>query len=158
MANKINTQINPIFQFTELTPKEYETMPENGLYLLRCKLPEDDWTSICKEDMKDELSKQIRHYGIRNWGKDGGFHFYSVAVSDNFKEGNGASPLFILHMLYCGEGRISIEKERLEIASHKQPEGNLKVENCHYPLQNKNRIYLPYNASFQSNLNTYKVL
>jgi len=158
MANKINSLPNTIFQFTELTPKEYETMPENGLYILRCKLPEDDWTSICKEDMKDELSKQIRHYGIGNWGKDGGFHFYSVAVSDNFKEGNGASPLFILHMLYCGEGRISIEKERLEIASHKQPEGNLKVENCHYPLQNKNRIYLPYNASFQSNLNTYKVL
>ena len=158
MANKINTQINPIFQFTELTPKEYEIMPEEGLYLLRCKLPEDDWACICKGDMKSELSKQIRHCGIGNWGKDGGFQIYSVAVSDNFKEGNGASPLFILHMLYCGEGRISIEKERLEIASHKQPEGNLKVENCHYPLQNKNRIYLPYNASFQSNLNTYKVL
>ncbi len=86
MANKINPQTNPIFQFTELTPKEYETMPENGLYILRCKLPEDDWACICKEDMKDELSKQIRHYGIGNWGKDGGFHIYSVAVSDNFKE------------------------------------------------------------------------
>lgn len=56
MANKINYQRNPIFQFTELTPKEYETMPEEGLYLLRCKLPEDDWACICKEDMKSELS------------------------------------------------------------------------------------------------------
>ena len=45
MANKINTQPNPIFQFTELTLKEFETMPEEGLYLLRCKLPEDDWAS-----------------------------------------------------------------------------------------------------------------
>ena len=45
MANKINPQTNPIFQFTELTPKEYETMPENGLYILRCKLPDDDWAS-----------------------------------------------------------------------------------------------------------------
>ena len=45
MANKINPQTNPIFQFTELTPKEYETMPEEGLYILRCKLPEDDLAS-----------------------------------------------------------------------------------------------------------------
>ncbi len=158
MANKINSLPNTIFQFTELTPKEYETMPENGLYLLRCKLPEYDWASSCKEDMKDALSKQIRHYGIGNWGKDAGFHIYSVAVSDNIKEADEVSPLFFLHLLYCGEGRISIEKERLEIASHKQPEGNLKVENCHYPLQNKNHIYLPYNASSQSSLNTCKVL
>ena len=137
MANKINPQTNSIFQFTELTPKEYETMPENGLYILRCKLPEDDWACICKEDMKDELSKQIRHYGIGNWGKDGGFHIYSVAVSDNFKEGNGVSPLFILHMLYCGEGRYTLEIQRREIAPLKKPEGKPNVENFHYPLQNK---------------------
>lgn len=109
MVNKINTQTGPIFQFTELTPKDYEIMPEEGLYLLRCKLPEDDWASICKEDMKDELSKQIRHHGIGNWGKDGGFHIYSVAVSDNFKETDEVSPLFILHLLYCGEnGKITL--------------------------------------------------
>lgn len=45
MANKINPQTNSIFQFTELTPKEYEIMPEEGLYILRCKLPEDDLAS-----------------------------------------------------------------------------------------------------------------
>ncbi len=45
MVNKNNTQPNPIFQFTELTLKEFETMPEEGLYLLRCKLPEDDLAS-----------------------------------------------------------------------------------------------------------------
>ena len=66
MANKINTTTDPIFQFTELTPKEYETMPEKGLYLIRCKLPEDDWACICKGDMKSVLSKQIHHYGIGN--------------------------------------------------------------------------------------------
>ena len=139
MANKINYQRNPIFQFTELTPKEYETMPEEGLYLLRCKLPEDDWACICKEDMKSELSKQIHHYGIGNWGMDGGFHVYSVAVSDNFKEGNGVSPLFILHMLYCGEGRIAIETERREIAPYKK-KPNVCIRDGRsrdYPLQNK---------------------
>ena len=74
MANKINPQTNPIFQFTELTPKEYETMPENGLYILRCKLPDDDWAGSCKKDMEYDLTKQIRLHGIGNWGKDGGFH------------------------------------------------------------------------------------
>lgn len=137
MANKINPQTNPIFQFTELTPKEYETMPENGLYILRCKLPEDDWACICKEDMKDELSKQIRHYGIGNWGKDGGFHIYSVAVSNNFKETDEVSPLFILHMLYCGEGRYALEIQRREIAPYQKHERNMDGESFHYPLQNK---------------------
>lgn len=137
MANKINTQPNPIFQFTELTLKEFETMPEEGLYLLRCKLPEDDWACICKEDMKDELSKQIRHYGIGNWGKDGGFHIYSVAVSNNFKETDEVSPLFILHLLYCGKGRIEFEKQRREIAPYQKHERNMDGESYHYPLQNK---------------------
>ena len=86
MANNINFQTKSIFQFTELTPNEFEKMPENGLYLIRCNLPEDDWACICKGDMKDELSKQILHYGIGNWGKDGCFCVYSVAVSDDFKE------------------------------------------------------------------------
>ena len=137
MVNKINTQTDPIFQFTELTPKEFETMPEEGLYLLRCKLPEDDWAGGCKKDMDYDLTKQIRHHGIGNWGKDGGFHVYSVAVSDNFKEGNGVTPLFILHMLYCGEGRYTLEIQRREIAPLKKPEGNMNGENFHHPLQNK---------------------
>ena len=137
MVNKINTQTGPIFQFTELTPKDYEIMPEEGLYLLRCKLPEDDWASICKEDMKDELSKQIRHYGIGNWGKDGGFHIYSVAVSENFKETDEVSSLFILHMLYCGEGRYALEIQRREIAPYQKHERNVDGESFHYPLQNK---------------------
>ena len=137
MVNKINTQPDPIFQFTELTPKEFETMPEEGLYLLRCKLPEDDWAGGCKKDMDYDLTKQIRHHGIGNWGKDGGFHVYSVAVSDNFKEGNGVTPLFILHMLYCGEGRYALEIQRREIAPYKKPEGNMNGENFHFPLQNK---------------------
>ena len=137
MVNKINTQTDPIFQFTELTPKDYEMMPEEGLYLLRCKLPEDDWAGGCKKDMDYDLTKQIRHHGIGNWGKDGGFHVYSVAVSDNFKEGNGVTPLFILHMLYCGEGRYALEIQRREIAPYKKPEGNMNGENFHFPLQNK---------------------
>ena len=137
MANKINPQTNPIFQFTELTPKDFEIMPEEGLYLLRCKLPEDDWAGGCKKDMDYDLTKQIRHHGIGNWGKDGGFHVYSVAVSDNFKEGNGVTPLFILHMLYCGEGRYALEIQRREVAPYKKPEGKSNVENFHYPLQNK---------------------
>lgn len=137
MVNKINTQTDPIFQFTELTPKDYEMMPEEGLYLLRCKLPEDDWAGGCKKDMDYDLTKQIRHHGIGNWGKDGGFHVYSVAVSDNFKEGNGVTPLFILHMLYCGEGRYALEIQRREIAPYKKPEGNMNGENFHYPIQNK---------------------
>ena len=137
MVNKINTQTDPIFQFIELTPKEFETMPEEGLYLLRCKLPEDDWAGSCKKDMDYDLTKQIRHHGIGNWGKDGGFHVYSVAVSDNFKEGNGVTPLFILHMLYCGEGRYALEIQRREIAPYKKPEEKSNVENFHYPLQNK---------------------
>lgn len=144
MVNKINTKTDPIFQFTELTPKDFEIMPEEGLYLLRCKLPEDDWASICKEDMKDELSKQIRHYGIGNWGKDGGFHIYSVAVSENFKETDEVSSLFILHMLYCGEGRIAFEKQGREIAPYKKHERKPNVENFHHPLQNKKA--LPANA------------
>ena len=45
MVNKNNTQTDPIFQFTELSPKEYEIMPEEGLYILRYKLPEDDLAS-----------------------------------------------------------------------------------------------------------------
>lgn len=137
MVNKNNTQTDPIFQFIELTPKEFETMPEEGLYLLRCKLPEDDWAGSCKKDMDYDLTKQIRHHGIGNWGMDGGFHVYSVAVSDNFKEGNGVSPLFILHMLYCGEGRYTLEIQRQEIAPLKKSEGKPNVENFHHPLQNK---------------------
>ena len=137
MVNKINTQTDPIFQFTELTPKEFETMPEESLYLLRCKLPEDDWAGSCKEDMDYDLTKQIRLHGIGDWGKDGGFHVYSVAVSDNFKEGNGVTPLFILHMLYCGEGRYALEIQRREVAPYKKPEGKSNGENFHYPLQNK---------------------
>lgn len=138
MANTINSHPNPIFQFTELTPKKYEMMPEKGLYLLRCKLPEDDWACICKGDMKDELSKQIHHYGIGNWGKDSGFHFYSVAVTDNFKEGNGVSPLFILHMLYCGEGRTELEKQQQETTPYKKPNVCIRDgRNRDYPLQNK---------------------
>ena len=125
MANKNYPQTKSVFQFTELTPNEFEQMPENGLYLIRCKCPEDDWASICKEDMKDELSKQILRYGIGNWGKDGCFCVYSVAVADDFKETNEVSPLFILHMLYCGEGRISFEKQRREITPYKKSDRNL---------------------------------
>lgn len=137
MVNKNNTQTDPIFQFTELTPKDYEIMPEEGLYLLRCKLPEDDWAGSCKKDIDYDLSKQIHHHGIGNWGMDGGFHVYSVAVSENFKETDEVSSLFILHMLYCGEGRIAFEKQGREITPYKKPEGKLNGENFHYPIQNK---------------------
>jgi hypothetical protein len=127
----------PIFKFHELTKEDFEKMPENGLYLIRCKRPEDDWASISKEDMRDVLSKQIRRYGIGNWGKDGGFCVYFVAVVDDFKETNEVSPLFILHMLYCGEGRISFEKQRREITPYKKSDRNLNGENIHHLLPNK---------------------
>ena len=87
--------------------------------------------------MNYDLSKQICHHGIGNWGKDGGFHVYSVAVSNNFKEENGVSPLFILHMLYCGEGRMTFEKQRQEITPYKKSDSNLNGENIHHLPPNK---------------------